>query len=84
MLQHSIISHSCFSSRLAWSCSHGSLLCLDALMRLRFVVRAADRKEKEEYKNEHREVLWEELSTAFTGFNVLRTQSEEFKGKKSL
>lgn len=48
------------------------------------MVRAADRKEKEENKNEHREVLWEELSTAFTGFNVLRTQSEEFKGKKSL
>lgn len=48
------------------------------------MVRAADRKEKGENKNEHREVLWEELSTAFMGFNVLRTQSEECKGIKSL
>lgn len=48
------------------------------------MVRAADRKEKEENKNEHKEVLWEELSTAFMGFNVLRTQSEEFKGIESL
>lgn len=46
------------------------------------MVRAADRKG--ENKNEHKEVLWEELSTAFVGFNVLRTQSEEFKGIKSL
>lgn len=48
------------------------------------MVRTADRKEKGENKNEHSEVLWEELSTAFMGFNVLRTQSEGFKGLKSL